>query len=130
MCEGGKGALCVCLCLRSCVYTLFAQVACCELSAEEHFYGVCACVVFEGHFYVRQHLLLLPPIPILTPIIIYGLSLEDFSVHLHLLISFIRLPLSLSLSHPPFSLQPLSFYFTLPSHFSLFFQIHTHTVQL
>ncbi len=99
--EGGKRALCVCLCLRSCVYMLFAQVACCELSAEEHFYGACVCasVVFEGHFYVSTTPPPPPPIPILTPIIFYGLSLEDFSVHLHLLISSIPPP------PPPFSLS-------------------------
>ncbi len=108
--EGGKRALCVCLCLRSCVYMLFAQVACCELSAEEHFYGTCVCasVVFEGHFYVSTTPPPPPPpVPILTPIIFYGLSLEDFSVHLHLLISS---------TTPP----PLSFFSLSASTFTIF----------
>lgn len=103
--QGGKRVLCVCLCLRSSVYTLFAQVACCELSAEEHFYGVCVCC-FWGTF-LRSTTPPPPPpptIPILTPIIFYGLSLEDFSVHLHLLISSPpSFFLSLSLFRPPFS---------------------------
>lgn len=121
--------LCVCLCLRSCVYTLFALVACCELSAEEHFYGarVCASVVFEGHFYDLTTPPPPPPITILTPIIFYGLSLEDFSVHLHLLISSTPSPTPFSLSQPPFSLlQPLSFYFTS----SLFFSLSAYMVWL
>ncbi len=125
--EGGKRALCVCLCLRSCVYMLFAQVACCELSAEEHFYGACVCasVVFEGHFYVSTTPPPPPPpVPILTPIIFYGLSLEDFSVHLHLLISSTTPPPPslFSLSLPPLS---LSFYFT-----SFFSSLSTYMVWL